>query len=366
MHPTHICIVARLMRIADRATIVTILLLAVVGCDQLDGRSQNRKGNAAFRDQHFIDAVAHYERAIKTVPDPTIHYNLALAYSKVFHPGSDDVVLLDSTDSDSEACKLIPNVKTVQKQVCVKPGDKHFTECDAKNVCASSFTCQQTTICTLGNKEVADLVTQHFGEWLKAHPEDADTRALMTQTWIDSEQYKKAIDYWEAMDKAKPNDPAIIGSLAGIYTKANDWRKSIEWYLKLAAITTDTSGKAAAYQFIGNVAWSKLNSKSLTREDNEELADRGIGALQQAAALQPDNPKPLQLMGSLFNFRGQAQGVSWASAIDRASAEDLRNTSRVLIQKAKAAAGQATPGTGSGSAAGSAAGSASTPPKAGG
>ncbi|MFT3692566.1 MAG: hypothetical protein QM831_05445 [Kofleriaceae bacterium] len=351
------------MRNADRATIVTMLLLAVVGCDQLDGRSQNRKGNAAFRDQHFLEAVAHYEHAIKTVPDPTIHYNLALAYSKVFHPGSDETVLLDTTDSDSEACKLIPNVKTIQKQVCVKPGDKHFMDCDAKNVCPSSFTCQNTSICTLENKQVADLVTLHFAEWMKAHPDDLETRALMTQAWIDSDQFKKAIDYWEGLDKAKPNDPTIIGSLAGIYTKANDWRKSIEWYLKLTAITPDPSGKAAAYQFIGNVAWAKLNSHTLTREDMEELADRGIGALQAEAAIQPENPKPIGLMGSIFNFRGQAQGVSWASAIDRASAEDLRNTSRVLTKKAKDAAGQATPATGSGAPA---TGSATTPTKAGG
>ncbi len=274
----------------------------------------------------------------------------------MFHPGGEGDVLIDTTDSDTEACKVIPNVKTVQKQVCVKPGDKHFTDCDAKNVCPSSFTCQNASICALDNKQLAELVTNHFGEWMKAHPDDLETRSLMTQTWIDSEQYKKAVDYWETIQKGAPNDASIMGALAGINLKAGDWRKSIEWYLKDAAITTDTSAKAAVYQAIGNVAWAKLNSKTLTREDSEELADRGIGALQQASALQPDNNKPVGLMGSLFNFRGQAQGASWASSIDRASAEDLRNTSRVLREKAKAAAGQATPttpspATGAGSAA---------------
>ena len=90
------------------------------------------------------------------------------------------------------------------------------------------------------------------------------------------------------------------------------------------------------------MAWSKLNSKTLTREDSVELADRGIGALQHASTLQPDNPKPYGLMGSINNFRGQAQGASWASSIDRANAQDLQHTSHVLNVKAKAAAG-ATP-----------------------
>jgi len=143
--------------------------------------------------------------------------------------------------------------------------------------------------------------------------------------------------------KQKPNDPEIMGSLAGINLKANDWRKSIEWYLKVAQISTDTSSKVAAYQFIGNVAWSKLNSRTLTREESVELADRGIGALQHAAELQPDNPKPVGLMASIFNFRGQAQGPAWAALADRASAQDLQHASRVLNEKAKKAAGQATP-----------------------
>jgi tetratricopeptide (TPR) repeat protein len=206
-------------------------------------------------------------------------------------------------------------------------------------VCASSFTCQKVDLCALGNTELADDAANNFTEWLKANPKDEETRALMTQVWIDSSQYKKALDYWGKLAEAKPNDPAIMGNLAGINLKANDWKKSIEWYLKVAGISTDLSAKVAAYQFIGNVAWSKLNSKTLSRADSVDIADRGIGALQHAAELQPDNPKPLGLMASITNFRGQAQGPSWASSIDRAAAQDLQAQSRVLREKAKAAAG---------------------------
>src|SRR5690242_19581733 len=98
---------------------------------------------------------------------------------------------------------------------------------------------------------VADMAAQHFGEWLKAHPTDAQTRAIMTQVWIDSSQYKKAIDYWEDMLKAKPNDVEIMGSLGGINLKAGDWRKSIEWLQKVAEVSKEDAAKVSAYQFIG-------------------------------------------------------------------------------------------------------------------
>ena len=346
MPPTQVCIVARLMsRTADRALCaasLALLLVASVGCTQLDGRSRNRKGNRFFHDMHFAAAAAEYERALVEVPDPTIDYNLGLAYSKLFRPGYDGAVILDRVGS--VACTSIPNVKTIEKQVCVKPKNWDFTSCDEKNVCASSFTCQHVQLCTAENKQLADLAALAFQKWLTAHPDDDDTRALMTQVWIDSMQFQKALAYWEGLLKQKPNDPKIMGTLAGINLKADDWRKSIDWYLKVAQVATDPVAKAGAYQFIGNVAWAKLSSKTLSRADAMELADKGIGALQAAADLQPDNPKPVGLQASIFNFRSLQHGASWAGAIDRASAQDLQHASGVLYKKAKQAAeGQAAP-----------------------
>ena len=235
---------------------------------------------------------------------------------------------------------MIPKVKTVNKQVCVKVGDHTYQDCDAKNVCASSFTCQKTDLCALDNADLANLAADQFGLWLKSHPKDSETRALMTQIWLDSSQYKKANEYWTDLDKSKPNDPEIMGNLAGISLKASDWRKSIEWYTKIADVSPEPSAKVAAYQYIGNVAWAKLNSHTLVGADAVELADRGIGALQKVSTLQPDNPKPVGLAASISNFRGQAQGESWAAAVDRSVAQDLQAQSRVLREKAKAAAGQ--------------------------
>ena len=350
MLATKVCHNPRLMsRMADGALRIACVLLCVAtasGCDQLDGRSRNKKGNHLFRERQFIDAVAEYEKALKTVDDPIIHYNVALAYSKIFKPGVDDLagtpedegqVLLDL--KGSFACGQIPQTKPVSKSVCVKPGDHRFDACDAKNVCASSFQCKQSELCAISNNQIADMAAQHFGVWLKANQTDASTRAIMTQVWIDSSQYKKAIDYWEALLAAKPNDPDVMGSLAGINLKAGDWRKSIDWFQKVAAVAKEQSAKVSALQFIGNVAWSKLNSKTLNNDETVELADYGIGALQAAAEIQPKNPKLFGLMGSIFNFRSLAQGASWAAGFDRAKAQDLQIVSRVLSDEAKKAQG---------------------------
>jgi len=332
-------------RPSDRASrllgLVTLLVAvtSTLGCEQLDGRNRNKKGNRYFREMKFIDAVAEYEKALKTVDDPTIHYNVALAYSKIFKPGMETDQDLLLGEKGSFVCDQVPQVKFVSKQACVKSGDRRYDACDAKNVCASSYTCKQAELCAIGNNAIADMTAQHFGVWIKSHPKDAETRGLMTQVWMDSGQYKKALDYWQTLLDGKPNDTEIMGALAGINLKAGDWRKSIEWYTKVAELSKEESAKVAAYQFIGNVAWSKLNSKTLTTADSVELADRGIGALQKAAEIQPKNPKLFGLMGSIFNFRSLAMGASWAAGLDRATAQDLQIVSRVLSDEAKKAQG---------------------------
>lgn len=344
MHPTRICIVARPM--SERAggltkllaiTALSVICLSTVGCEQLDGRGRTRRGNRHFRETAFIDAVSEYEKAVTQVDDPIIHYNLGLAYSKVFKPGLEKPVRLGV--KGSFVCNTIPKVTYTSAQVCIKEGDRRFDDCDAKNVCASSYQCLQSELCVLTPELLAEAAATNFLAWLKANPTDEDTRKQMTQVWIDSNQFQLAIDYWTGLLKDKPNDPEIMGNLAGINLKAGDWRKSIDWYLQVADIATDQSNKIGAYQFIGNVAWSKLNSKSLTAAESIELADRGIGALQKAAELSPKTAKLYGLQASIFNFRALAHGASWASAIDRASAQDLQRLSRVLAEEAKKAAG---------------------------
>lgn len=322
---------------ATRAAII-VAVVAAVGCQQLAGRSDNRKGTAAFREMRFVAAVAHFQRAIQTVDDPIIHYNLALAYSKVFKQGGEGSVVIDRMASDSGACQIVPGAAPVSKRVCVKQGETPLIECDDAHPCGANIRCEVTALCAVDNKRLADLATEHFALWLQAHPTDAETRALMTQVWIDSAQYPKAIDYWQQQHRARPNDTAIMGNLAGINLKANEWRKSIEWYLQVADHSSEPSAKVAAYQFIGNVAWSKLNGKTLPREQAAELADRGIGALQKAAGLQPENPKLLALMGSIYGLRALQHGASWAAGIDRAAALELQQATRVLSDRAKSAA----------------------------
>src|SRR5712671_3247562 len=195
MTPGQLCIVPRLMsRTADRALkiVATVALGAVIGlpcflaagCTELDGRNRTRQGNNAFREQRFVDAAGQYEKALKEVQSPIIHYNLGLAYSKIFKVGAPATDKIMLGQKGELVCDVIPNISYVTASVCIKPGDRRFDPCDEKNPCASSLKCEKVELCQAENGPIADMSAENFGEWLKANPTDAQTRGIMTQVWL--------------------------------------------------------------------------------------------------------------------------------------------------------------------------------------
>jgi tetratricopeptide (TPR) repeat protein len=269
-----------------------------------------------------------------------------------------------------------------------------------RHTCAAPFPCVDSTFCSLTSTELADLAAQHLQIWIEGRPSDGairehmsslqprsdeagstgksveastqgqlddpmtadQTRRLMTRLWIDSDQYSKALAYWEGRLQHQPKDAEIMSILAAINLKAGDWRKSIAWSNKEASAANERSLKVTAYQSIGYVAWSKLNTRTLAGADAVELADRGIAALQRAAEIEPDNSRVVSLQASLFNFRAVAHGSSWAAAIDRASARQLFTLGRILHERATNASAPAAPATTARALPAPASGSAGTPP----
>ncbi len=76
-----------------------------------------------------------------------------------------------------------------------------------------------------------------------------------------------------------------------------------------------TDQKVAALNSIGNVAWSKLNSKTLDIADSIELADFGLGAVQRGRHDQAEARRNSTVCkASILNFQvALTQGASSAA-----------------------------------------------------
>jgi tetratricopeptide (TPR) repeat protein len=240
------------------------MLLSTTGCEELSARRQVQKANKHYAQGRFSKAVEEYEAALGKAELPIGHHNAGLAYFKLFKAGIE----------------------------------------------------------TPENLAYAARATDHFQKYLVAFPDDTQIIGLMTQVWLDSGQYEKALAYWEQELVESPKNTEILAYLASINRQAGNWEKAVEWHYRQYEAESAPDGKVAALVDVAKLIWHKLQDKeTLTGLERIRVADIGIGALQQAAEMEPESIDVHRYLASMFQLRAMGQGASWAQAVDRASSQ---------------------------------------------
>ena len=287
----HLCILRRPMpprRTLAAAFLTVACVLLVGGCEEFNSRRKINEGNKAFKDGRFEEAVSLYESALADRDLDVGHYNLGIAYVKLFIPG-------------------------VQSE---------------------------------RNTEYADKAAKHLARWLEKNPKDNDIRRLMTSVWVDSGDFPKAIAYWENEHKQEPTNRDVVAQLATINLKAAsnpDWEKArpywdatLGWIEKDIALAPNNEGKLTAYVMLARVGWGTLSNKDRVKgAERIRVADVTISHLQKGLAIDPKHPEITGYIGEMFRFRAFAHGPYWAAAIDRASSQDFSQRQRVLQEEKK-------------------------------
>jgi tetratricopeptide (TPR) repeat protein len=285
--------VTRLWRRSRILLVATALWLGLggTGCEEISARRAVQEGNKEYERGNFKQAAQLYEEALQKAPHlDTAHYNAGLTYKKMFRAG----------DQDPE------------------------------------------------NLAVAKKSAEHFLEYLRLHPKERDIVALLTRVWNDAGDFQSALNYWERELAREPKNTEIIGILAGINRQAGNHEKAMEWHLRQVELETDPLAKAGAYKAIGNLMVSRLRGRQheLIGYERLKIADTGIGALQKAAELAPDDADAQTALGFLYGERALAQSTTWAQIAEVAAARHHYKRWAELNKKTQPPA--ATPDKGSG------------------
>lgn len=244
------------------AAVCTLVLSS--GCEELSARRQVQKANKLYAKGKFSKSVELYETALAGADLPIGHHNAGLAYLKLFKAGIE----------------------------------------------------------TPENLEFAAKATDHFQRYLEAYPDDNRIIGLMTQVWLDSGQFEKALAYWESELEKSPENTEILAYLASINRQAGQWEQAVDWHYKQFDAETTDDAKVAALVDVAKLVWHKLQDKeNLVGLERVRVADIGIGALQQAAEMEPENIDVQRYLASMFQLRAMGQGAAWAQAVDRASSQ---------------------------------------------
>ena len=244
-------------------TVLAALAVTGTGCDELSARRGVQKGDKLYGQAKYHDAVEQYEEALAKSDLEVGHHNAGLAYYKIFTG--------DPTAKEDE------------------------------------------------RKEYAEKSASHFLKYLESSPNDRRVIDLLTQIWIDSDQYQKAIDYWTKVLAKDPKDPGVLTRLADVNRKAGKFEVAVDWLNKRVEAEVDEAGKAGAYRDIASVQFSRLTRTDLVDEERMGVADSALKALGEAIKLNPDNPQLYGLTAGVFLYRSQAHGATWARTVDAAS-----------------------------------------------
>jgi tetratricopeptide (TPR) repeat protein len=267
-HDALFVIVARPMslsasrKVTSLALVATLLAWGSAGCDEVSARRTIQKGDKLYTQAKYTDAIKQYEEALAKSPDLAIgHHNAALAHYRLFTPG----------DPSAE------------------------------------------------NKVHAEKAADHFLAYLEHSPNDSKVIQLVTQIWLDSDQFEKALSYWERIRAEDPKNPLVLARLADINRMAGRFDKALELLAERVEVEPDEAGKVRGYLDIAQLQWSRLTKPELVDAERIEVADVGIAALQKAAEINKENAQLQSLMGSLYQFRALAHGASWARTVEAAA-----------------------------------------------
>jgi len=280
--------------------LVLAAMVGLTGCKEFNARRKVNEAAKLYDKGRFREAAKLYEEALAESPGLEIaHFNAGLTYRQLFGQSQAD-----------------PEVKEEEVQ------------------------------------ELANKAAEHFLAYLEKHPDDAQVVAMTTKLWLDSNQYKKALAYWEGRRAKDPRNVEVLGILASINRQAGDWETAVKYHHEQANAQPTIDGKASVLLDIAKIIWHKLSDREkLVGLERVRVADLGIAALQESEDALSKSTDPVDkkerlghlrhkvdtesYLASMYEFRSLAHGAAWARGVDQASSQYHRGIWSPLYEEWK-------------------------------
>lgn len=271
--------------------VVTILLIAAAACA---GKGQRQAdldvAQRLFNQQKYEESIAAFERVLEDKPnDWRAHYQIALGYAALYHPGSTD------------------------------PRDQEY----------------------------ARKATAEFELLLQMTPpaDQPDEKKNAAEFYVAllnaSEQYDRAIQYYETLRAQAPDDLNAIEMLAELYyNKKRAFKPAMQLYVRLTELDSRNTNR---WYTVGQRYWTRAyngnKQGSLSVKERQDCIKRGMAALDEALRLDPDYMEAVAFYDLLWREQSQVlrqlgDDVGAYAAFERA--KDLEKRAIVLRDRRKA------------------------------
>lgn len=215
---------------------IVLTLTLATGCDALRIRKATNEGHRLFNEKKFEESVKAYEKIREIEPNNwTANYQIAMAYLALYHPGS------------------------------LHPIDQEY-KVKATELFEKLLTMQAPDEATAGR-----------------------TREYYVALLNSSDQFQKAIDYYEKFLEQNPKDTKAIESLAVLYhDKLRQFTPGMKYFEQLAELEPTKEH----WYIVGHHYWQRsktgADEGTISIEERQNCIEHGFVALDKALAVEPE------------------------------------------------------------------------------
>jgi len=264
-----------------------LLALSAPACQSVSIRLAMNQGVGHFKGERYEQAVEAFKEAIRLDPNYAEAYlDLGLTYMELYEPGS------------------------------THPKDVQY----------------------------AEGAIESFKRYIRLDPESVRVKDYLINVCSTAGRMDEAIDFFlEDLDK-KPNDLHLTRMIAGLYHKAGDTTKAIEWFEKAAQLDPNN---AEAWYSVGVSAWGhSYNSPYMEYDARMQILDKGLEAFANAKRLRNDYFEAISYENLLYREKmkydiSPAQAVVWRQKADELLQEamEIQNRKKAAAEEAPAQGG---------------------------
>jgi tetratricopeptide (TPR) repeat protein len=224
--------------------LLTVTLVASVGCNSLKARMTAQEGVNLYRDGKVTEAAQKFREAAQLAPEiPAVQLNLGFADLAVY----------------------------------------------------------QAAPRSLGGMVAAKGAIKAFEEYLKLRPAEERAKSYLVQTFVDTGHYEDAAEYFRPLVDKNPPDAEALSTLGTIAAKTGKFDEAKKWYAR--RIDADAKN-ADARLALAVLIWDHLHSHTdVTGTPRIKLANDAIHELCEAVKLKPSGPNGYTYLNLVFRER---------------------------------------------------------------
>jgi tetratricopeptide (TPR) repeat protein len=224
-----------------------VLVPVLGGCQKVRARAEMKKGNEMYHDEAYREALAQYQKGLKLDPSATFAWrSVGLSALALYRPGD-----------NSKA-----------------------------------------------NREMGELATKAFENYLEDYPDDEKVRDYLISTYVNTKKYDQALAYLEKQAKANPDNAALQASQVRLLIESDRLPRAAE----VARNMPNGQPKAEALYSIGVSTWDKsFHGADLPMEERQRFVDLGLASMDQALKINPEYFEALVYNNLLFREKAKME-----------------------------------------------------------